>query len=87
MIVLVCRFPEQTGDPEDLLAHAAADITGKPRPVAPGPGQAQPGTLVPAAEYLSGQVRDKLRLRALQLLILGIDDLNGQAVLFQRPSA
>jgi N12 class adenine-specific DNA methylase len=66
--------PAPAGDPGDLLAHAAADIsalsgfsvtavdiTGQPRPVAPAPGQAPPGTLVPAAEYLSGKVRDKLR--------------------------
>jgi SAM-dependent methyltransferase len=66
--------PAPAGDPGDLLAHAAAgisalsgfsitagDITGNPRPVVPRPGEAPPGTLVPAAEYLSGKVRDKLR--------------------------
>jgi N12 class adenine-specific DNA methylase len=70
---LVFEMPPAS-DLGDLLARAAAgisalsgfsvtagDITGQPRPVVPAPGQAPPGTLVPAAEYLSGKVRDKLR--------------------------
>jgi len=65
--------PAAAGDTGDLLAHAAADIsalsgfsvtagdlTGEPRPVVPRAGEAPPGTLVLAAEYLSGNVRRKL---------------------------
>jgi N12 class adenine-specific DNA methylase len=65
--------PDPEGDQEALLAHAAADIsalsgldvnlsdiTGKP--AKPGPDEVPTGSLVPAAQYLSGKVRRKLQV-------------------------
>jgi N12 class adenine-specific DNA methylase len=40
---------------------SAADLTGERVSAVPAPAEPPPGTLVPAAEYLSGNVRDKLR--------------------------
>ena len=65
--------PDPAADQAGLLEHAAADLAaitgfditgadlaGQPAPAVPALPGPPPGTLVPAAEYLSGDVRRKL---------------------------